>query len=89
MGGNVLVKGNSGIGGDFRDIPACRSATQLSCVIAFSTFDQPAPSDSVFERVGTLDVGPKPAEGDQVLCTNPANLAGGSGSEAGAFARRG
>jgi Protein of unknown function (DUF3089) len=79
MGGNVLVKGNSGIGGDFKHIPACRSATQLSCVIAFSTFDQPAPSDSLFGRVGTLAVGPKPANGDQVLCTNPASLGGGSG----------
>jgi hypothetical protein len=79
MDGNVLVKGNSGIGGDFKHVPACRSATQLGCVIAFSTFDQPAPSDSLFGRVGALAVGPKPAKGDQVLCTNPANLAGGSG----------
>ena len=79
MGGNVLVKGNTGIGGDFKHIPACRSATQLGCVIAFSTFDQPAPSDSLFGRVGSLAVGPKPATGDEVLCTNPANLAGGSG----------
>ena len=79
MGGNVLVKGNTGIGGDFKHIPACRSATQLGCVIAFSTFDQPAPSDSFFGRVGTLAVGPTPAKGDEVLCTNPANLAGGSG----------
>jgi hypothetical protein len=79
MGGNVLVKGNSGIGGDFKHIPACRSDTQLGCVIAFSTFDQPPPSDSLFGRAGTLAVGPKPAKGDQVLCTNPANLAGGSG----------
>jgi hypothetical protein len=79
MGGNVLVKGNTGVGGDFKHVPACRSATQLGCVIAFSTFDQPAPSDSLFGRVGTLAVGPKPAKGDEVLCTNPANLAGGSG----------
>jgi hypothetical protein len=79
MGGNVLVKGNTGIGGDFKHIPACRSATQLACVIAFSTFDQPPPSDSFFGRVGTLNVGPTPAKGDEVLCTNPANLAGGSG----------
>jgi hypothetical protein len=34
---------------------------------------------SLFRRVGNLAVGPKPAKGDQVLCTNPANLAGGSG----------
>jgi hypothetical protein len=79
MGGNVLVKGNTGIGGDFKHIPACRSATQLGCVIAFSTFDQPVPSDSLFGRVGTLALGPKPGTGDEVLCTNPANLAGGSG----------
>jgi hypothetical protein len=79
MGGNVLVKGNSGIGGDFKHIPACRSNTQLGCVIAFSTFDQTPPSDSLFGRVGNLAVGPKPAKGDEVLCTNPANLAGGSG----------
>ena len=79
MGGNVLVKGNSGIGGDFKHIPACRSTTQLGCVIAFSTFDQTPPSDSLFGRVGNLAVGPKPAKGDEVLCTNPANLAGGSG----------
>jgi hypothetical protein len=79
MGGNVLVKGNSGIGGDFKHIPACRRDTQLGCVIAFSTFDQPPPSDSLFGRGGTPVVGPKPAKGDQVLCTNPANLAGGSG----------
>jgi Protein of unknown function (DUF3089) len=79
MGGNVLVKGNSGIGGDFKHIPACRSNTQLGCVIAFSTFDQTPPSDSLFGRVGSLAVGPKPAKGDEVLCTNPANLAGGTG----------
>lgn len=34
---------------------------------------------SLFGLVGNLAVGPKPAKGDQVLCTNPANLAGGSG----------
>jgi len=79
MGGNVLVKGNTGIGGDFQHIPACRSNTQLGCVIAFSTFDQPVPSDSLFGRVGTINLGPKPAKNDEVLCTNPANLAGGSG----------
>ena len=27
MGGNVLVKGNTGIGGDFKHIPACRRPT--------------------------------------------------------------
>jgi hypothetical protein len=81
MGGNVLVKGNTGIGGDFKHIPACRSAKQVGCVIAFSTFDQPVPSDSLFGRPAALAaLGQKaPPKGDEVLCTNPANLAGGRG----------
>jgi hypothetical protein len=81
MGGNVLVKGSTGIGGNFKHIPACRSTTQLGCVIAFSTFDQPVPSDSLFGRPGAIKAlgMPNPPKSDQVLCTNPANLAGGSG----------
>ncbi len=76
MGGNVLVKQGTGIGGDFKHIPACRSAKQIGCVIAFSTFDKPVPSDSLFGRAtGTNG---KPLPGMQVLCTNPAALGGGS-----------
>jgi Protein of unknown function (DUF3089) len=74
LGGNVLVRRGWGVGGNFEHIPACRSATQLGCVIAFSTFDEPVPSDAFFGR---------PASGlparDAVLCTNPAALGGGSG----------
>jgi hypothetical protein len=73
LGGDVLVKpGPKGIGGDFKHIAACRSRTQLGCVIAYSTFDQPVPSDSFFGRA------PRKSK-DIVLCTNPAALAGGSG----------
>ena len=72
LGGNVLVKpGPRGVGGDFKNIPACRSATQLGCVIAFSTYNRPAPEDSLFGRSGD------PSR--IVLCTNPAALGGGSG----------
>jgi hypothetical protein len=71
MGGNVLVKNGSDLGGDFKHIPACHSATQLGCVIAFSTFDAPPPSDSFFGRTTKA--------GMHVLCTNPAALGGGSG----------
>ncbi len=73
MGGNVLVKKGRDIGGDFKHIPACRSDSQLHCVIAFSTFDQPPPKDALF------GIPPKADSGDQVLCTNPAALAGGKG----------
>jgi hypothetical protein len=70
LGGNVLVKRGHGVGGTFKHIPACRSAAQLGCVIAYSTFDQVPPADSLFGRTTV--------KGDQVLCTNPAALAGGA-----------
>jgi hypothetical protein len=69
LGGNVLVKRGKGVGGDFKHISACRSASQLHCVIAYSTFDQVPPNPSLFGRTSV--------PGDQVLCTNPAALAGG------------
>ncbi len=70
LGGNVLVKRGKGVGGSFQHIPACRSATQLGCVMAFSTFDQPPPANALFGRTT--------AAGEQVLCTNPATLGGGA-----------
>lgn len=70
LGGNVLVKRSRTVGGSFKHVPACRSATQLGCVIAFSTYDQPPPANSLFGRTTV--------PGDQVLCTNPAALAGGA-----------
>jgi hypothetical protein len=70
LGGNVLVKQHKTVGGSFRHVPGCQSGTQLGCVIAFSTFDQPPPSNSIFGRTTV--------KGDQVLCTNPAALRGGA-----------
>jgi Protein of unknown function (DUF3089) len=70
LGGNVTVRKGGDTGGDFKRVKACRSKRQLGCVVAFSTFGGPVPSDSPFGR----------ADGDlQVLCTNPAALGGGSG----------
>lgn len=71
MGGNVMVKAGSDVGGDFHHIPACRAASQTGCVIAYSTFDAAPPAGSMFGRSTTA--------GLQVLCTDPAALAGGSG----------
>ena len=70
LGGEVLVKRGGDAGGDFRHVRACRSADQLGCVIAFSTFDATPPADSVFGRSGSRRT--------QVLCTNPAALGGGA-----------
>ncbi len=70
LGGNVLVRHGRRTGGTFRHVPACRSASELGCVIAFSTFDQTPPAFSIFGRTTV--------PGDQVLCTNPAALGGGA-----------
>jgi hypothetical protein len=80
IGGNVLVAAGQDAGGDFQNIPACRSADQTGCVVAYSSFDHEPPSDAFFGRV---DTGPHANEltvGDlQVLCVNPASLSGGTG----------
>jgi hypothetical protein len=78
MGGNVLVKGNTGIGGDFKHIPACRGGAQLGCVIAFSPLDQTVPSASLLGPIGHITLAPTPSKAEPVLC-QPGNLAGGSG----------
>jgi hypothetical protein len=70
LGGNVLVDKDSGVGGTFQHIAACRKDIDLNCVMAFSTFDQPVPTNSLFGRTTV--------KGERVLCTNPAALGGGS-----------
>jgi hypothetical protein len=81
LGGNVTVPTGSDVGGDFSHIPACTSSSQTGCVIAYSTFNQPPPYNSLFGRVNTgfgAQTGAAAAR-LQVLCTNPASLSGGSG----------
>lgn len=70
LGGGVTVKKGSDRGGDFQNIPACRSSRQIGCVVAFSTFDGPVPAASRFGKTTDPSL--------EVLCTNPAALAGGS-----------
>jgi hypothetical protein len=83
LGGNVTVKRGKDVGGDFRHVPACRSPRQTGCVIAYSTFNEPPPDDTLFGRPSSrfstafgLPSGPKL----EVRCTNPASIAGGTGS---------
>ncbi len=80
LGGNVLVKKGSDRGGDFKNIRACRSAKQLGCVVAFSTFNATPPANSLFGRTDVKISGltPTASKDVEVLCTNPAALGGGS-----------
>ena len=70
LGGNVTVGSGKTLTGDFRHVGPCRSRTQLHCVVAFSTFNAPVPSNALFGRTSE--------PGLRVLCTNPAALGGGS-----------
>lgn len=60
------------VGGTFKSIPACRSASQIGCVIVFNSY-----------RAGHLIPAAqvlKSEDGQIPLCTNPAALAGGRGA---------
>ncbi len=80
LGGDVVVKKGSDRGGDFKNVGACRSAKQVGCVVAFSTYNETPPANSLFGRT-TVPIAGLPASGRkdlEVLCTNPAALGGGS-----------
>src|SRR3954454_4156244 len=70
LGGNVTVRKGSDRGGSFKNVPACHRATQLGCVVAFSSYNATPPDNSLFGRTADPNL--------EVLCTNPARLAGGS-----------
>jgi hypothetical protein len=71
LGGNVMVPAGQDVGGSFNNVPACRRSDQTGCVVAYSTFLNPPPANSMFGRG---------RGGQEVLCTNPAALGGGSGT---------
>jgi hypothetical protein len=81
IGGNISVAAGQDVGGAFQHIPACRSADQTGCVVAYSSFLQAPPPDSIFGRVGLGISSGQQGNGNlEVLCVNPASLSGGTGS---------
>jgi len=84
IGGNVTVPKGRTVGGDFQHIPACTSATETGCVVAYSSFAGTPPANSQFART-TSDAGvpllaPRRTSGSlQILCVNPAAPSGGTG----------
>ncbi|HSZ52909.1 MAG TPA: DUF3089 domain-containing protein [Caulobacteraceae bacterium] len=75
MGTSLVVPADADVGGDFKSIPLCRTASQTGCAIAYSSFREtnPPPENSRFGRPRT------PEPGMIAACVNPANLAGGAG----------
>jgi len=79
LGGNVQVPLGGDVGGSFRNIPTCRSASQTGCVIAYSSFGTPPPSGAFFGRPGqgvSLQSGQTATAGQQVACVNPVTFSG-------------
>jgi hypothetical protein len=71
-GSAVQVPVGEDVGGDFENMPLCRAADQVGCIVTWASFraTEPPPEDSFF-GVGS-------GEGTEAGCTNPAALAGGS-----------
>jgi hypothetical protein len=80
LGGNVTVPIGKTVGGDFSNIPACGSTTQIGCVVAYSSFATKPPANALFGRTDSaLNLFGRDTSGSlQVLCVNPAAPAGGS-----------
>jgi hypothetical protein len=68
IGGYVGVKPGQDTG-DLTNVPACRRAAQTGCVVAYNSYAGVPPAGSIFGR---------PSSGREILCTNPAALAGGA-----------
>ena len=73
LGSSVSVPVGGDVGGSFANVPACRAEGQIGCVISYASFRDtvPPPEDSFFGRSAE--------PGTEALCTNPADLTGGSG----------
>jgi hypothetical protein len=82
-GANVLVRTGEDAHGDFDHVPACREPGQFGCVVAWSSFNEPPPSDSRFGRPptapDTTDLHLPSGPGYKVLCTDPETLTRGTG----------
>lgn len=73
LGGTVAVPQGADVGGDFANIPLCRTEDQFGCAVTYMSFraTAPPPEDSFFG---------KPRTGDgEAGCTNPAAITGGPG----------
>jgi hypothetical protein len=81
VGGNLQVPSAKTVGATFTKVPRCTSGTEAGCAIAFSSYPSQPPADAVFGRPGqgtSLQSGQTAKAGQQVACTNPAALAGGT-----------
>jgi hypothetical protein len=87
LGANVVVSHDRRVPGSFTRLPLCTSPHEAGCVIAYSTFANPPPKNSIFGIPGQgVSLPDQTARsGVSVACTNPGALGGGSASLTASF----
>jgi len=73
LGTTIEVPKGKDVGGSFKNVPLCHTASQTGCVITYASFRStvPPPANTLFGKVADPNM--------VAACTNPAALAGGSG----------
>jgi hypothetical protein len=73
LGTVIGVPKGKDVGGSFKSVPLCHTASQTGCVITFASYRStvPPPANTLFGKVADPGV--------EAACTNPAALGGGSG----------
>jgi hypothetical protein len=73
LGTVIGVPQGKDVGGSFKSVPLCHTASQTGCVITFASYRStvPPPANTLFGKVADPGV--------EAACTNPAALGGGSG----------
>ena len=68
MGATFAVPKGRDVGGTFKNIPVCKSNTQVGCVISFASFRStiPPPANTLFGRAPSAD--------QVAICTNPSGI---------------
>jgi hypothetical protein len=83
LGTDFPVPVGEDVGGELTEIPLCRAADQVGCVVAYASFPASLPPDDT-ALFGTVDDDPATPDdesaGMESACVNPAALAGGSGT---------
>jgi hypothetical protein len=72
IGTNVLVPKDTLVGGTFKNVPICKSAGELGCIIVYASFRANTPPSATTSFARSTDANLVAA------CTNPAAVGGGS-----------
>ncbi len=88
LGGQPYVPPGERVGGSFKNIPTCSQPGETGCVIHYASFakEAPATAGSLLGHVvqGVFENDPVDTAGE-VICTEPAALAGNTGRYSGSY----